>query len=99
LYSGTLTIPFQYEVGNDVYLSAQAIQTGTDPINDMLNALLESTSTLVEEVVMNTFGPTRRGLRSNAGRARRLQVVYSPDTVVIDKLENICEFRNQLLVE
>ena len=54
---------------------------------------------LVEEVVVNTFGPTRRGLRTNVGRTRRLQVVYSPDTVVIDKLEDICEFRNRLFVE
>ena len=99
LYTGTITIPFQYEAGNDAYLSAQAIQSGTDPINDMLNVLLESTSTLVEEVVSDTFGPTRRGLRSHAGRTRRLQVVYSTDTVVIDKLEDICECRNRLFFE
>eukprot|EP00804_Cyclotella_cryptica_P026669 CCRYP_007922-RB/>CCRYP_007922-RB protein AED:0.01 eAED:0.01 QI:367/1/1/1/1/1/3/1064/971 len=89
LYTGTLTIPFQYEIGNDAYLSAQAIETGTNPVNDMLNVLLESTSTLVEEVVVDTFGQTRRGLRSNGGQVRILQVVYSPDTVTIEKLENI----------
>lgn len=87
-------------MGNDAFLSAQAIQTGNDPVNDMLSILLESTSKLVEEVVIDTFGPTtKRGLRSNAGRVRRMQVVYSPDTLVIDKLEDICEFRSELFFE
>jgi hypothetical protein len=87
LYSGALQIEFQYEVGNDILLNAQAIETGENPVNDMMGTLSDSTTTLVEQVVADTF--RRRGLRSQTVRV--LQVTYSSGTTSIGNLTDICE--------
>ena len=86
IYSGALLVDFQYEVGNDEFLNAQAIETGT-PENNMMAVLLDSTTALVEQVVADTF--RRRGLR--LAEVRSLQVTYSPETTTIGNLTDICE--------
>lgn len=87
-YSGPLPIEFKYEVGNDRFLNAQAITTG-EPENDMMQVLLDSAMTLIDDVVQNTF--TRRGLRSYSVKVRMLQVTHSSESVSIGNLTDICE--------
>jgi hypothetical protein len=97
LYSGSLQIEFQYEVGNDIFLNAQKIESG-NPENDMMAVLLDSTTLLVEEVVAETF--RRRGLRSSVADVRVLRVTYSTGTTSIGNLTDIREFfdpKNNLL--
>lgn len=89
LYSGKLSIKFQYEVGNVMNLNANKITTG-EPENDMLGVLLDSTTLLIEEVVADAF--KSRGLRSTVVGVRLLQVSYSTGTSSIDTLEDICEY-------
>ncbi|KAL3804987.1 hypothetical protein ACHAWO_001845 [Cyclotella atomus] len=86
LYSGSLPIEFQYEVGNDIFLNAQKIESG-EPENDMKSVLMDSTTLLVEEVVADTF--RRRGLRSGAVDVRVLEVTYSNGTTSIGNFTDI----------
>ena len=86
LYTGALLVDFQYEVGNDQFLNAQAIETG-EPENNMMAILLDSTEALVEQVVADTYG--RRGLR--LAEVRNLRVTYASKTTAIQNLTDICE--------
>jgi hypothetical protein len=83
-----LPIEFQYEVGNDIFLNAQKIESG-EPENDMKSVLMDSTTLLVEEVVADTF--RRRGLRSGAVDVRVLEVTYSNGTTSIGNFTDIRE--------
>ena len=100
LYTGPLQIKFQFEVGNEIYLSAENIKTGT-PENNMMEVLMNSTTKLVEDVVASTFARRLesssldfgewRGLRTSK-RGRMLEVRVSTETLVIDDVTDICKF-------
>lgn len=107
-FTGTLPIEFQYEIGNTNGIDAHSISTGMNPINDMERYLLEGTTMVVEEVILNAFGDPHFGAGGGGGRVRgdvagirrrerirgrrSLQVVYAPGTVGINDIEDIGEW-------
>ncbi|KAL3792909.1 hypothetical protein ACHAW5_006816 [Stephanodiscus triporus] len=89
-YSGTLVTKFQYEIFNTELLNAESIMTGTNPTNDKMNILVQSTNDFVEDVVATTFGTSGdSGGIVTGNRSRGLAVTLGSNPVSIDLVQDI----------
>jgi hypothetical protein len=103
-YSGILVTTFQYEIFNTELLYAVSIMTGENPINDIMDIVVQSTNEFVKYVLDTMLGtggdgdgiavddqayPVRGGGRRLTVGGRRLAVTLESNSVSIDLVEDI----------
>lgn len=86
-FTGTIVSTFEYEIYNTVSLNSKSIITGTNPNNNAMSVLVQSTTDFVDDVVDAKFGTIRE--RGRTGKGRRLAVTIGTKAVSIDLVQDI----------